>query len=280
MNRPDASLVAPPPPLPTAALRRRSPWAIQRAVVFALFIRDLRARVEGRWLGLIWAVAEPALHMLALLLLFAVFRHRGHGGLDPALFLVSGLVPFFLFRNLALQGADAAQRNQGLFSFRQVKPFDTLLSTVMLETVLYSAIYLLILGGLAWSGATVLPARPLDLMASSAVLLALGLGLGLLLMVVCHGRPKLRRVAGLVFLPLYMLSGVVFPFEKLPGDWLSLLLLNPVLHLVELSRHGFGAGYRMVDGVSLAYPAAWALALCTLAMSLYRVQRRRLGPKP
>ena len=33
------------------AVRKRSPWEIQRAVIFALFIRELQTRMGGRWLG-------------------------------------------------------------------------------------------------------------------------------------------------------------------------------------------------------------------------------------
>jgi ABC-type polysaccharide/polyol phosphate export permease len=52
-------------------------------------------------------------------------------------------------------------------------------------------------------------------------------------------------------------------------------LLNPVLHLVELSRLYFIPNYTAVAGISLAYPAAWALVVAALSMSLYRVYRFR-----
>ncbi len=267
-----------PLPLPGrgAPLARRSPWEIQKAVVFALFVRELRARVEGRWLGLLWTVAEPVAHLAVVMTLFIAVRHLARPGIDPALFLASGLVPFFLFRNLALRGADAVKQNFGLFSYRQVKPFDTLISRAMVEAMLSSLAYAVVLGAIAWWGIPVWPARPLELFLASMVLIALGFGLGLTLMVACTDRPRLRTVIGLLFVPIYLLSGVIFQLDRVPREWLDWLLLNPVLHLIDLMRQGFAAGYRPLPGAGLAYPTALAVGFNALGLCLYRVYRRRL----
>ena len=55
-------------------------------------------------------------------------------------------------------------------------------------------------------------------------------------------------------------------------DW---LLYNPVLHLVELSRVYFIPNYTALPGVTLEYPAAWALVVTALALGLYRIYRHR-----
>lgn len=254
----------------------RTPWAIQRAVVFALFVREVRAQIEGRWLGLLWTLFEPVAHLAILLLLFASVRHLVRPGVDPTLFLVTGLVPFFMFRSLALHGADAVKKSAGLFSYRQVKPLDTLFARSLVEITQHSATYAILLAALAWLGIDVLPDLPLELIGMSVILIALGFGIALTLMVACHDRPRLRSVVGLVFFPLYLLSGVIFPVHGLPQAWVDLLLLNPVLHLIELSRHDFVAHYRLLDGVSLAYPAAWALVFCAFGLNLYLVNRQRL----
>lgn len=264
------------PPPPTQRPTQRSAWEIQRSVVYALYLRELRARIEGRWIGLLWAVFEPLAHLAVVMLLFTFVKHRLTPGIEPSLFLVSGLVPFFMFRNLALRGADAIGHNFALFAYRQVKPFDTVVSRALLEITLHSLNYVAILAFLAWLGIGVWPHQPLELLGMSAVLVSLGFGLGLSLAVLCSDRPRLRSSIGIVFVPLYLLSGVIFPLHGLPAEWLDWLLLNPVLHLMELSRHGFVSSYRMLEGITLAYPAAWALVLCALGMSLYRTQRHRL----
>ena len=76
--------------------------------------------------------------------------------------------------------------------------------------------------------------------------------------------------------PLYFASGVLFQVDMLPRETLDWLLLNPLLHLVELSRHAFIPAFVPPHGVSALYPSMFALALCALALLAYRADRLRL----
>jgi capsular polysaccharide transport system permease protein len=254
----------------------RSPWQIQRAVVFALFVRELKTRFGGRWLGALWFVFEPLANILLMVALFGALHRAISPSIEYPVFLVTGLLPFFILRNLATRLMDAIDANRGLFAYRQVKPMDALVSRAMLELGLYSVVYLVTLALLGWLGYHVVPVRPLELALSSVVLVAFGVGLGVAFAVVTNEVPQLRSVIRLVFFPLYFLSGVIFPVHAIPPQYLSWLVWNPVLHLVELSRHDFFAQYPLLPGISLAYPALWAAVTLALALALYRVRRLRL----
>lgn len=255
--------------------RKRDPLRIQRAVLFALVVRELRSRIEGRWLGLLWMVFEPLAHVLVLLGLIGARSKLFLVNVDYPVFLVTGMLPFFLFRNLARKLPSAISSNRSLFAYRQVLPIDALVARAIVEIGLYSAVYVVALALLAWLGYHALPWAPMELMVVSTVLLLLGVGLGLLFAVIAYQRPKVNTVIGLVFYPLYFASGVMFPLHNLSPDIRKWLLFNPVLHLVELSRLYFIPNYTAVAGISLAYPAAWALVVAALATSLYRVYRFR-----
>lgn len=259
------------PPTP----RRREPVRIQRAVLFALVVRDLRTRVQGRWLSLSWMVFEPLAHVMLIVGLIGARSKVVLPSIDLPVFLVTGMLPFFLFRNLARRLPTAISSNKSLFAYRQVKPIDALAARAMVEIALYSTVYVIALCLLGWSGYHSLPHAPLELMAVGAVLLNLGVSLGLLFSVLTHQRPKVNTVVGFAFYPLYLISGVIFPLHNLSSSIRTWLLYNPVLHLVELSRFYFIPNYAPVPGVSLAYPAACTLIVAALAMSLYRVYRFR-----
>lgn len=261
--------------LPTLP-RRRTPVQVQRSVLLALVIRELRARVEGRWLGLLWMMFEPLAHILIILALFGFRRHASAADVEFPVFLLTGLLPFFIFRNLARRLPAAITGNRGLYAYRQVKPIDAVVARAAVEVGLYSAVYLAALALLGWLGYAFLPHAPLELMVVSAALLALGMGLGLVFGVLSHNRPRVQSVIGLAFLPLYLISGVIFPLHSLPPDVRSWLLWNPVLHLIELSRFHFIDSYQPIPGVGLAYPAAFALLALSLGLSLYRLHRHRL----
>lgn len=261
--------------LPTLP-RKRSPMRIQRSVIFALVVRELRARVQGRWLSLMWMVFEPLAHVLVILALFGFRRHVVSANIEFPVFLVTGMLPFFMFRNLARRLPNAIVANRGLYAYRQVKPIDALVARSVVEVGLYSAVYLLALGLLGWLEFHWLPVSPLQLMGVSAILLTLGVSLGLLFSVVTHNRPKVETLVGLLFMPLYLMSGVIFPLHTLPANVRDWLLWNPVLHLIELSRLYFIPNFRVLDGVNWTYPTVFAVASAALALSLYRLKRHEL----
>jgi capsular polysaccharide transport system permease protein len=78
------------------------------------------------------------------------------------------------------------------------------------------------------------------------------------------------------FLPLYLLSGVIFPATAFPPQVQAWLLWNPVLHLIEIGRSQFIPLHRPMDGVNLAYPAAVMLVTVALGLALYRLYRHQL----
>jgi len=261
--------------LPSAP-RHRSAVQVQRAVLLALVIRELRARVQGRWLSLLWMLFEPLAHVLMILALFGFRRHATSPNIEFPVFLLTGLLPFFIFRNLARRLPAAITGNRGLYAYRQVKPIDAVAARAIVEIGLYSGVYVCALALLGWLGYNFLPHAPLELMVVSATLLVLGLGLGLVFAVLGHNRPRVNAVIGLAFLPLYLLSGVIFPLHTLPPDVRSWLLWNPVLHLIELSRADFIATYQALPGVNMGYPAGCALVILALGLGLYRLYRHRL----
>jgi capsular polysaccharide transport system permease protein len=255
---------------------RRSPQRIQRAVLLALVIRELRVRVEGRWLGLLWMLIEPLAHVLLILALVGFRQHAVSATVEFPVFLVTGMLPFFLFRNLMRRLPSAVNASRGLFSYRQVKPIDAMTARCIVEIGLYSAVYVSALALLGWLGYTWLPHSPLELMGVGAVLVTLGSGMGLFLSILVHNRPKVQTMIGWIFYPLYFASGVIFPVQALPPDVREWLLWNPVLHLIELFRKYFIANYQALEGVNLLYPTGCALLIAALALSMYRVYHHRL----
>lgn len=256
--------------------RRRTPWEIQRAVLFAIFVRDLRARVVGRWSGLAWLFLEPMAHLLLLVVFFSYVRHLSSPNMPLPVFLIAGLMPFFLFRNLMTKLSESIEGNRALFSYRQVKPFDAVAGRGLVETVLWTGSFALTLLIMAWLGYEMTPKRPLELLAALGVMGLLGAGLGLLLAVLTHRQPRLRSVIRMLYLPLYFTSGVIFSVERLPADLHAWLLWNPLLHLVELTRRGFEPAHTSIDGIGFAYPSGVLLVLLAFAMAVYRRDRQKL----
>ena len=264
------------PPQPPEPPRKRSAWEVQRAVLFALVLREMKSRVGGQWVGAVWTLIEPLTHVLILVTILGFMRGVVLPGIEYPVFLVTGLLPFFLFQHLALRLMDGIESNRGLFSYRQVKPLDTLISRACVEALMNLLVYAFTLGILAWLGFSVVPSGPLEMLGVNAVMILLGTGFGVFSAVVSHDRPRLRSFIRMTMMPLYFASGVIFQVDLLPREYLDWLLLNPLLHLVELSRHAFIPAYVPAEGVNALYPLLCTLAVGALAMLLYRADRLRL----
>ncbi len=255
---------------------RRSPWEVQRSVFVALLLREMQARVGGQWIGALWTFFEPLAHMLLMVTVMGFFSGSVMPGIEYPLFLATGLVPFFLYQNLAMRLMDGIEANRGLFAYRQVQPLDPLLSRSLVEILMNSIVYAFTLIVLAYAGLHVLPALPLQVLAVQCLIALMGTAVGIVFAVVGHDRPRTKTLLRMLFFPLYMITGVIFPVDFLPRETLEWLLWNPMLHAVELSRHAFVPEYVPVEGVNGLYPTMFTLAALWLALALYRADRQRL----
>lgn len=249
-----------------------------RSVCFALFLRELKTFLGGRWWGAVWVVGEPLANLLLMLLVYGALRTSALAGVDTLLFLVTGLLPFQLFKSLVLRLMEAIDANQGLFAYRQVRPVDAVFARAGVEMALGAALLLVTVAGLGWLGHSVIPERPLELLLASAVLVCLGVFLGLLTAVATSGvLVRSRVLIRLLFFPLYLSSGAVFPIHHLPQSVLDVLYFNPLVHVLDALRSAFfGSAYRALPGATLAVPVAWCLVVAVLALGTYRMRQDRL----
>jgi len=254
----------------------RSAWQIQKSVVFALFLRELKTRFGTYKFGYFWMLLEPMAHVVVMSVLFSYIRGRSLFGIDFPVFIVTGIVPFLLFKNIALRVMDGVNANRALFAYRQIKPMDTFVARTLLDTFLALATAALILLGMAWVGLEVPFRDPFSVVAIMAILVLMGLGLGMILCIVVKYLPEAKTLIRIAFLPLYFLSGIIFPITKVPQEFLPYLLWNPVLHAIELMRAAFFDQYHMLPDISLLFIWMTTLVVLFVGLAWYRTNRNAL----
>jgi len=258
-------------------LKKRSSLAIARAVTFALILREVRGRFGKNRLGAFWFVCEPLAHIVLLLILFVAVRQRMVPGTEYAVFLLQGVVPFILLRNIALKGMEAVNANKGLFAYRQVKPFDMVLARAATETLLMACVYIIIVFVLGWFfGYDVMIHRPLQWLAALCTGLVFSFALALVYCVLIKQFPDLATLIRMLFFPLYLISGVIVPLHMIPVKYMHYLLWNPYLHIIEMLRFDSLAHYPKLAQAGLAWPAWCAALTLLLGLLLYRQKRHQL----
>ncbi|MFM2341928.1 MAG: hypothetical protein RLZZ592_1581 [Pseudomonadota bacterium] len=249
-----------------------------RDVLFALFLRELKTRLDGRWTTALWVVGEPMAGAVLMLVIYSLMRTHEIAGVDTVLFLLTGQLSFMLFRSLVLRLMESIEANLGLFAYRQVRPVDAVLARAAVELAIFGGMAVLILPGAAWMGHGLLPHDPLRLLLAVLLLTLLGLACGLLAAVGTHGAlALLRPVIRMVFMPLYLASGAVAPLANFPQPVREWLLLNPLAHLVETTRIAlFGPAYSAPEGIDLMRPLVWTGVMTLMALLVLHHRGERL----
>ena len=255
----------------------RTPATITLSVWKALFLREALSRLFSGRAVWFWLLVEPVFHVSFLVFIFSVVRVRTIGGIDTAVWIMVGMLAFFMFRRTGTQLMNAVSANQALFSYRQVKPADTVLVRGALEGTLMVVIAGVFLAGAAFLGYPVVPADPLSVLEAFAGLWLLGLGFGLVTSVAIEMVPELGRILKLVMMPMYLVSGVILPLSAVPQPYRDWLMLNPVAHGLEAARLGFAPHYHAVPGLSVAYMYGFALVAIFLGLALHRRFALRLA---
>ncbi|MEN0580327.1 ABC transporter permease [Phytobacter palmae] len=247
----------------------RSGLEVQQAAVKALFLREIKTRFGKYRLGYLWAILEPAAHLLILLTIFGFIMHRTMPDISYPVFLLNGIIPYFLFSNIATRSVGAIEANQGLFNYRPVKPIDTIIARAILETLICVVVYILLMTGVGLAGENFSINGFITLVVCWLLLVILSCGIGLIFMVLGKIFPETEKFLPIMIKPLYFISCIMFPLHSIPKDYWPYLLWNPLVHAVELSREAVFQGYES-KGVSLNYLAMITLIVFFIGLALYR----------
>lgn len=254
----------------------RSAAAITLSVWQALMLREALSRLFSSRAAWFWLLAEPVMHVAYLIFIYTAIRLRTIGGIDTAVWVIAGMLAFFMFRRTMMQVTNAVSANTALFTYRQVKPIDAVLVRGVIEGTLMLTITVLLLAGAALFGHSVIPDDPLMVATAFLGLWLLGLGMGLIISVLIELVPEAGRLISLAMRPLYILSGVILPISAVPQPYRDWLLWNPVVHGLEAARLGFSPYYHAVPEMNISYLYGFSLVAIFLGLAMHRRAASRL----
>lgn len=253
----------------------RNAWKIQKSVIYAFFARELKTRFGDYRLGYVWALLEPVAHLLILLAIFGAAGRKILPNVDFTIFVITGLQVFFFFKLIADRAAESINANRALLAYRHVQPIDDIWARVLLETVIFIAVFLTILVIVALLGHNVLPARPLEVCLAYFLLMVFSAGIGISFGVAYALFPDSKKILSMINRPLYFISGIFFPIAVVPAPYRDWLLWNPILHAIELGREAYFPAYPH-GGASWGFLASSASLSLLFGLALYRVKRFQL----
>ncbi len=255
-------------------LRPLSPLATDLAAIVALTRRDLLRFLRDRS-QLAGAIGRPLIWML----LFGSGLRRAvagpaAGSLDYRQFVYCGAIAMTILFAGMFQGITIVwDREFGMLREVLVAPISRLAivlgktcagSSVTLLQALVAAAFAPFVGvhfGI-WDGLLLLGSMTLMSLGITALAVAVGSRM--------QTFEGFGVISNFVILPLYFLSGGVFPPEGMPEWMRAAVRLNPVTYAVDLMRASIGQPHAFGAGVDVAMVSGFAVAMCLLALLSFR----------
>lgn len=252
-------------------------FAIQRRVVGALILREIITRYGRHNIGVLWLVLEPMLFTLGVAGLWTFANLHALTDIPIIAFAITGYSSVLLWRNAASRCSKAIEPNLSLMYHRNVKVIDIFFARVLLEVVggvaslTVLTLFFASLGFMPWP-------REVPLVLAGLLLLAwFAFALGLIVGAISERSEMFERVWHICTYLLFPLSGAAFMVHWLPRAAQDIVLTLPMVHGVEMIRHGF-FGNVVQTYESPAYVSVINLVLTLIGLALVRETGRRVQP--
>jgi capsular polysaccharide transport system permease protein len=259
----------------TSALSFFQSLAIQYRVLHALMMRELITRYGRDNLGVLWLVGEPMIFTLGVATLWSLAKLHSGAGIPIVAFAVTGYSSVLMWRNATSQCSGGIEANKPLLFHRSVLIIDVFLTRIALEIVGASSSFIVLASFFTFIGWMPAPDDLSLVLAGWFMLAWFGASLALLVGAGTAFSPLVHRLWHPIAYLLFPMSGAAFMVEWLPKQLQGLVLYLPMVHGVELLRHGyFGSAVR--THYDIGYMAECCLLLTLCGMYVVREASRRV----
>ena len=213
--------------------------AVHFRVVGALLLREIRTRFGKSQVGYLWALIEPTAFVATFVAIFRLAHRAKISGEPIEAFFMCGIVLWLLFANTQMKVMVGFSANINLLAYPQVTAYDILVARMILEWSTSVVIFIILTFML------IIFRTPIDisdfLLIIYAFVLAvfLGAGIGLILCALKYYIHSIDKFSSPVIRFIYYGSGPFYSVVSLPKSLRDVLLINPMLHLLEICRLGF-----------------------------------------
>lgn len=262
----------------TSTIPLRRSLAIQLRVIGALLMREIITNYGRHNIGVLWLIVEPMLFTLGVAGLWYLAKLHTVSDIPIVAFAITGYSSVLVWRNSANRCAKAIEPNLSLMYHRNVKVIDLFVSRAVLELIGATASLTILTVFFAAIGAMKWPQDIVPILGGWLLLSWFALALGFLVGAISERSETFSRVWHVVTYLMFPLSGAVFMVHWLPRTAQEAVLWLPMVHGVEMIRHGY-FGVVVPTYENPVYFAVANLILTLIGLALVRESGRRVQPE-
>ncbi|WP_297443785.1 ABC transporter permease [Sulfurimonas sp.] len=245
---------------------KRTPFTIFKSVITALFLREIQTRFGSQKLGYFWALFDAMFMVLVFAGLKSAVASNSMPGIDFPVFLATGFLAFFLWKNIVSRSLNAFSANQALFSYIQVKPIDTLITRFLVEILVSIAATLVFIGIGLYFGFDLHVKNFNMVILAVAWMCLFGFSLGLLSAVIGAFYETYVKIVNVIMAPLLFVSALMYTVDSLPPVLREIILYNPLVHFIEMIHGNY---FNALDTQYVDYEYMFYWTFIPLFLGLY-----------
>lgn len=231
LEKPSAAKVMIRPSRGWSPITLRSVWEY-RDLLYFLAWRDIKVRYKQTFLGILWAVLQPAFMTLAFFVFFGRLAKVPSEGIPYPIFAFCGILPWQLFAFALAESSNSLVANERLVTKVYFPRVIIPLASVLAGLVDFFFGFLALLAMMLFWGITP-PADAWTLPFFVFLALAAALGVGFWFAALNVQYRDVRYTIPFIIQFWLFLSPVVYPTSLVPEPWRILYGVNPMVGVIE-----------------------------------------------
>lgn len=252
-------------------------FAIHPNSVVSIAIRDTMSRYGRNNIGFLWALIEPMILAVGVMLVWSLMKPPFEHGVAIMMMVFTGYLPLTMWRHVSQTGSGLFIHSFSLLYHRTISPADIICAKILAEFAATTAAALLIYFVLQLFG-LLTPIERFDLVIAGWLLMAWLAGCACIFFasVTSLWRETERFMQAFQYL-LLPISGVFFLMDWVPTEARELFWFVPLTHCYEMIRDG-AIGSSVTTYYDAWYPIVFgAIAAAVGIMLLPRVREELSG---
>ena len=246
---------------------------LQGRVIWALTMREVITRFGREGLGAFWLIAEPAMFIIGVMLIFSHIETRA--GYSVAEYLAISYPTLLLWRNGTNRVTKALEINRALLHHRPIRPIDVIYSRILLEFSGATGAFIVLYAIFVQIGICHAPSNWLQFALGYLLIIWFSFAFVLIMAALADLSETIERISHVIIYLMLPFSGVFIPAYVVPPQYREQLLLFPLVDAVEYFHGGY-YGPKMAVFYHLPQTIVSTLALTLLGYALMAIAIRRV----
>lgn len=248
---------------------------LQLRVIWALMLRETVTRFGREGLGMLWMIAEPALFVIGVMIIFSFIDAGYPYGISPAEWLAVSYPTLLFWRNGTGRVTGAINVNRALLHHQPIRPMDIIYSRIILEFSSAMAVFLFLFPIFIVIGICHYPASVLTMALGYLMVIWFSFGFVLIMAGLAELSETIEKTSHIILYLMLPFCGVFIPTFAVPEPYRSYLLYFPLIDAVDYFHHGY-FGSAVPSYYHIYYTLFVLIAMTLFGLSISGVAIKRV----